>query len=70
VELILWAVLAAAALYGVECAIWPYRRCWSCKGAGKLRSPVTKSWRECRCGGDGQAIRWGRRMFELARRAF
>jgi hypothetical protein len=70
VDLILWAVLAAAVLYVVECVVWPYRRCWPCRGTGRLYSPITRSWRECRCGGDGQAIRWGRRVFDSARRIF
>jgi hypothetical protein len=68
VELVTWAVVIAVGLYGVECMVWPYRRCWPCKGTGKLFSPVTRSWRDCRCGGDGRAIRWGRRMFEGARK--
>lgn len=69
-DLIVWAAIAVAVLYVAECAIWPYRRCRLCRGTGRLRSPITRSWRECRCGGDGQAIRWGRRVFESARRIF
>lgn len=65
-----WVLVAVAGAYIVECIVWPHRRCWACKGSGKLRSPVTKSWRECRCGGDGQAIRWGRRVYEAVRHAF
>jgi hypothetical protein len=69
-DLAWWLLAAATAAYAIECVVWPYRRCWACKGEGRLHSPITKSWRECRCGGDGQAIRWGRRMFEVARRVF
>lgn len=69
-DLVTWAVVVAVALYAVECVVWPYKRCRWCKGEGRLHSPVTRSWRECRCGGDGQAVRWGRLVFEGVRRAF
>lgn len=61
---VFWVVVAAVAAYFVHCAIWPYRRCWACSGTGKVRTPLgVLSYRTCRCGGDGQAIRWGARVW-------
>lgn len=62
-----WIAVVALGLYVVECTIWPYRRCWPCKGTGQINSPLTNSWRTCRCDGDGQAIRLGRRVYEALR---
>lgn len=56
------AALAAVVAYAVECAVWPMARCRWCGGTGKLHSPVTRSWRECRCD-RGETVRWGARMF-------
>lgn len=70
VDLLIWAGVAAGGLYVVECAVWPYKRCAWCKGTGVLRSPVTRAWRDCRCGGDGRAVRLGRRAFEVVRGGF
>jgi len=64
-----WIAGVVLGLYIVECTIWPYRRCGVCKGEGRLMSPMTSGWRTCSCGGDGQAIRWGRRVWEVLRRA-
>jgi len=51
--------------YLIACAWWPYRACWRCHGAGKLRSPSGKAWRQCpRCKASGACIRIGRRIFE------
>lgn len=56
-----WVTLAVAVAYVVECAVWPMARCRLCGGTGKLQSPITRSWRECRCD-KGQTVRWGRRL--------
>lgn len=65
-----WIVVALVGAYALECALWPYTRCRLCRGTGRMRSPVTRSWRTCRCGGDGQAIRWGARVYAAVGRAF
>lgn len=49
--------------YVVRCAIWPFAKCWFCKGEGrKYQNKATKkAWRNCRwCGGTGRRRRIGR----------
>lgn len=44
----------------VSARVWPWRRCWSCHGTGRRRSPSGRYWRDCpRCGGGGRARRLG-----------
>lgn len=57
-----WVIVAAVVVYFIHCAIWPYRRCSMCSGTGKQRAPLSRAYRTCSCGGDGQAIRWGARL--------
>lgn len=61
-DVIAIGLLVAAVLYLVECWVWPNTRCRLCGGSGKLQSPLTRSWRGCRCD-KGQTVRWGRRLF-------
>lgn len=58
-----WIPVAVIAIYFIHCAIWPYRRCSMCSGTGRQRAPLSVAYRICRCGGDGQAIRWGARLW-------
>jgi hypothetical protein len=61
------ALVGAAWLvfYVLACAVWPYRRCGRCSGAGKRRSPSGKAWRPSgRCDGSGHQVRAGRRLVE------
>lgn len=62
-----WSLLAliagaVAVAYLVDCLWFPNRRCQLCRGEGKLWSPVSRSWRQCRCD-KGETVRWGRRVF-------
>lgn len=58
------AVLIWAAVYAVECAVWPFAACRKCDGAGRFRSPSGRAWRRCRrCKGSGERVRLGRRAW-------
>ncbi|RLK59931.1 hypothetical protein CLV68_0421 [Actinokineospora cianjurensis] len=49
--------------YVATCAIWPFKRCRRCKGAGSHRAPLIRAFRPCRpCGGNGYRLRMGRRV--------
>ncbi len=47
--------VAGAALYLGSCSVWPYRRCWLCKGKSTRRRGVGGSYRRASaclvCGG-------------------
>lgn len=61
---LLTGVLVLLGLYLLASWVWPYTSCGRCDGAGKFRSPGGKSFRRCpRCGGSGERLRWGARMF-------
>jgi hypothetical protein len=52
--------------YLAQCAIWPFARCWWCRGnARKYQNKRTKkTWRNCRvCEGSGMRLRVGRRAW-------
>jgi hypothetical protein len=56
------------AVYALTCAIWPYRLCRHCGGAGKKWSPMKGSYRRCsRCGGVGGRLRFGARFWSRHR---
>lgn len=56
------AVLAVIA-YVLQCAYWPWGPCWWCT-AGRQWSPVSQGFRRCRrCGGRGERVRLGRRIW-------
>lgn len=60
-----WAAVVGVALtfYLIDCRIWPYRICPRCHGTGRRWSYISRGYGDCRrCGGDGQAVRWGRRI--------
>lgn len=52
--------------YLIACWLWPWTRCWRCKGTGKFRSPTGRAWRDCpRCDGRGKRLRIGRYIVAL-----
>lgn len=64
----LWTLLALVAVgqYLVRCALWPFARCWACKGKTQKFDPMSrrKAWRDCRvCKGSGRRLRIGRRAW-------
>lgn len=63
------AVLGWALCYAGACALWPFARCWRCKGSGRrYQSEKRKTWRRCRwCKGSGRRLRIGRWIFNRAR---
>ena len=62
------APLAVTLCYIAACAIWPFRACRKCGGAGRRRSPSGRAWRYChRCHGTGARLRTGRRIFNYLR---
>lgn len=65
-----WIVIAAAAVYFVECLVWPETTHRMCSGTGRLHSPLTRSWRTCTCGGTGKTVRWLARLWRGAGRTF
>ena len=53
--------------YSWSCAVYPYRSCRSCRGAGQFRSPILRAIRLCRrCEGTGRTLRTGRRAYNAA----
>jgi hypothetical protein len=64
------ALAGYAAYYLAACSLFPFGACRRCKGAGKLRNPLSKRmFRLCpRCEGTGRRVRVGRRIFEYLRR--
>jgi hypothetical protein len=59
-------VTAWSLWYLACCAIWPFARCWWCRGnARKYQNKRTKkAWRNCRvCKGTGMRLRLGRRAW-------
>lgn len=67
--LLILALLAVTVCYLAACAVWPFRACRHCAGAGKARSPTGRAWHHCRhCHGSGAQLRAGRRLYtHLAR---
>ena len=64
-------IIAGYTLYYLAaCAIFPFGACRRCKGAGKLRTPISRRmFRLCpRCDGTGRRVRIGRRIYEYFRR--
>lgn len=54
--------------YAAWCAVFPFRPCRWCKGAGKHRSPIGRTYRLCHhCGATGLRVRWGRRLYTYLR---
>ncbi|MGH3097168.1 MAG: hypothetical protein ACRDMV_14365 [Streptosporangiales bacterium] len=54
--------------YIAACAIWPFRACRRCAGAGKRRSPSGRAFRHCRhCNGTGARARIGRLVWSWLR---
>jgi DnaJ-class molecular chaperone len=63
------ALIVVTIGYSLSCAIYPYRDCRSCQGAGGFRSPILRAIRLCRrCGGTGRTLRTGRRFYNTALR--
>lgn len=67
--LLILALVAVTVCYLVACAVWPFRACRRCGGAGKSRSPTGRTFHYCtHCKGTGAQLRAGRRLFtQLAR---
>ena len=62
-------LLAVTLGYTVACAVWPFRACRRCDGAGKRRSPSGRAFRYCQhCKGTGGSLRIGRRAWNYFRR--
>lgn len=60
------AILAGGILlwYVVAPFIWPWARCWCCRGTGRHYAPDREHWRGCRwCGESGRRLRWARRIW-------
>ncbi|WP_435120749.1 hypothetical protein [Micromonospora tulbaghiae] len=65
------AIVAAAVLgYALSCAVRPYRDCWLCDGKGHHRAKSNRKLsRPCWwCKGAGKRLRYGRRLWNRARR--
>lgn len=55
--------------YLAACAIWPFAKCFRCRGKTRFMSPSGKAWRTCRrCAGTGARLRIGRRIWNYVRR--
>jgi hypothetical protein len=64
--LVILALAVVTVGYVVACAVWPFRACRHCGGAGKSRSPTGRAFHHCRhCNGSGAQLRTGRRLFTL-----
>jgi hypothetical protein len=63
VRLIIGAVVIAALVYAVACAVTPFAQCRRCDGNGKYRKPRGRAWHPCKhCKGSGHRLRWGRHV--------
>lgn len=52
------ALLALAAGWAVSRRLWPFGRCWRCKGTGRGWGSNSRRWNLCRrCGGSGRRNR-------------
>lgn len=62
--------LAVALSYALSCAVKPYRDCWVCRGKAHHRSKSSPTLsRPCRwCRASGKRLRYGRRLWNRARR--
>lgn len=58
-------VLASfAGAYLVDVALWPYARCRACRGSQTSHGSNRTRWGLCsRCGGSGERVRFGARLF-------
>lgn len=66
----LLVMIVVALGYSWSCAVYPYRACRTCSGAGHFRSPFLRAIRLCRrCGGTGRTLRAGRRAYNVTVRA-
>ncbi|WAL65948.1 hypothetical protein ORV05_34710 [Amycolatopsis cynarae] len=64
------ALLIVTLCYVWSCAVYPYKPCRSCGGAGQFRSRFIRALRLChRCGGTGRTLRLGRRAYNALHRA-
>lgn len=56
--------------YLLACAVWPFKACRHCRGAGRHHGPM-RGIRLCRhCDGSGLRLRFGRRVWNAGRRAY
>ena len=61
--------LAVTLGYAVSCAVFPFKRCRTCKGAGHHKSRLIRAYRPCRrCGGSGMRLRIGRKAWNAITR--
>lgn len=62
--------LAVTLGYLAVCAAWPFKRCWRCRGLGRIYSPLGRRiFRLCpRCQATGRRIRLGRHLWNEWRR--
>lgn len=69
VLLLIGAAAVWALFYGGACWLWPFARCWWCKGSGRrYQSEKRKTWRPCRwCKGSGRRLRIGRWIYNYVR---
>jgi len=57
-------ILAPIIVYVISIILWPYARCRSCRGSATSAGSSHRRWNVCgRCGGSGQRVRAGARMF-------
>ncbi len=65
VVVVIVAVVAAAAVYLIRCRLFPYGPCRSCAGRrGRSVGSTARAWGRCRsCGGTGERLRLGARVF-------
>lgn len=65
-----WVIVALLGIVGVgvwvvDCWWFPFAACTKCKGGGRFRSRLTRTWRDCpKCGGGGRRIRPARVMWK------
>jgi len=62
---LLGALAVAGTGYWWASKVWPYGPCFRCIGhPGRNRGSNARRWGKCRrCGGTGQRVRWGARVF-------
>ena len=60
----MWPVVGVG-LYLLHVWMWPVRRCYVCRGDGRLKAPLARTvFRQCDgCGGTGVRARWSRLRF-------
>ncbi|MFI9011014.1 hypothetical protein ACIGNX_27645 [Actinosynnema sp. NPDC053489] len=56
--------IAVTLCYALSCAVWPFKRCRACNGAGHHKSRLIRAYRPCRrCDGSGMRLRAGRKVW-------